>query len=148
MKHLTILLCMAAMISVTHAQSPHAEVFQQHMTELTQHKIIQKTFLLIDEESTYHLYIDIGCYDEYYKIDPVEIPQHKIFLWRESNLFFFDVQLWLELVKIRYQEDVMATYEFVSQAGKRKYFIEAKFVQRYGRWELADMRRSPLKPIR
>lgn len=148
MKKLTILFCMAAMINVSYAQLPQAEVFQQHMTALTDHKIIQRTFLLVDDEQTQHLYIELGCYDDYFRQEPFEIPGHKVFLWKEGSIFFFDVQLWLELVKIRYQEDEMAIYEFVSQAGKRKFFIEAKFVQRYGRWELADMRRTRLKPIR
>jgi hypothetical protein len=148
MRHILFSVALSALFLTGFTQVPSSEVFENHMTDLAGNKVLNKTFILEDEESVRHLYIDLGCYDEYFSQEPVEIPGHKIYLWKQGNMYFFDVELWLDLLKIRYQEDEVTIYEFVAQVEQKKFFFEAKFVFRYQKWELAEVRRTRIKTTR
>lgn len=148
MKFILLPVLLSALFITGFSQMPSSDIFEKQMADLAGNDVLNKTFILEDEESIRHLYIDLGCYDEYFKKEPIEIPGNKIFLWQQETIFFFDVELWLDLLKIRYQEDELIIYEFVSQVGKKKFFFEAKFVFRYQEWELAEVRRTRIRTTR
>jgi hypothetical protein len=148
MKYIVMSVFLSVIFVSGFSQLPSADVFEKQMADLAGNKVLNKTFILEDEESIRHLYIDLGCYDEYFKQDPIEIPGHKIYLWKQGTIFFFEVELWLDLLNIRYQEDEMTIYEFVAQVGKKKFFFEAKYVFRHQAWELAEVRRTRIRTTR
>jgi len=86
MRHILFSVALSALFLTGFTQVPSSEVFKNHMTDLAGNKVLNKTFILEDEESVRHLYIDLGCYDEYFSQEPVEIPGHKISLWKQGNM--------------------------------------------------------------
>lgn len=127
------------------AQDISVEIFQKHATELAKNSTITKTFSMIDEDNNFHLYVDVTAFDEYYAEKPIEIEGHKIFLWKEGSVAFFNVEQYISLVTILQPDKNEVVYEFISQVDQKRFLIQSRFVLRNESWELADLRRTRIR---
>jgi len=146
MKHLLIAFVVFVLASSgISAQDVTVEMFQTHATELAKHPVITKTFSMIDEERNFYLYIDVTGFDGYYAENPMEMPGHKVFLWKEGSIAFFSVEQYIRLVTIMQPHDNEVVYEFISQVDQKRFLIQSRFVLRNETLELADLRRTRIK---
>lgn len=146
MKHLLIIFSTLLLIAGNaFTQDVSPQIFQAHATELAKHPKITKTFSMIDEENNFHLYINVSSFEEYYTDKTIEFAGHKIFLWKEGSLAFFDVEQEIRLVTLMQPAENVAVYEFISQVDQKRFLLQVRFVMRNDKWELADLKRSRIK---
>ena len=140
------LLLVLAMLSLSIAgQEIPPETFETHMKRMINEKDIIREYGVTGQDNSRHLYINLGCYDQYHQKDPLDVEGRKLFLWNEGAIFFYGAEYPLNLLRIRTQGENIVFYEFTYREQDKKYFIEVKFVKRYQDWELVDMATTKLK---
>jgi len=127
------------------AQHIPDDVFQQHMIMISENQDIQKKYKVADEEGNPLFYVNLGTYADYHQAEALQNKNGEVFLWNEGAIFFYDVKFALELLSAEEADDGMIYYKFNYFDGKKKYFIEVKFGNRYDKWELVDVAISKVK---
>ncbi|MBE0639336.1 MAG: hypothetical protein IH598_12525 [Bacteroidales bacterium] len=145
MKHLLILISTLLITTIGFPQDVTPEIFRAHVADLAKHPVITKTFSMIDEQNNFHLYIDVSGYNEYDAERPIEFEGHKVFLWQEGSIAFYDVEQTIRLVTIMKPGSDIVVYEFISQVDLKRFLIQSRFVFRNEKWELADLKRTRIK---
>ncbi|MDD2632855.1 MAG: hypothetical protein RBR47_10770 [Bacteroidales bacterium] len=130
--------------SATSQEIP-TETFRQHVIAITETNAVQEKYLVEEQDRQRVYYINLGCYDQYHQMEPLQNKNGDVYLWNEGAIAFHDVIYTLNLLRIRQPEENIAFYELVYHDGKTKYFIEVKFVKRYQKWELVDTALTKLK---
>jgi len=144
MKALFVLMILAFAMNGVAQQIP-ADVFQEHMIVVSENRDILKKYKVADEEGNPLFYINLGSYGKYHQVEPIENRNGELYLWNSESIFFYDVPYALELLSIEEMDDGMLFYRFNYFDGKKKYFIEVKFGNRYNKWELVDVAITKVK---
>lgn len=135
MKYLFSILLLSFCFTLS-AQHIPTETFQKHMKILSQSPEILKKYKVVDGAGDPVFYINLGQYDLYQQTEAITYKNTEIYLWSEGNIFFFDAKYSLELLWIEENEDRFVLYKFVYPVDKKKFFIEARFVQQRTGWIL------------
>ncbi|MFP4469982.1 MAG: hypothetical protein ACLFPE_04830 [Bacteroidales bacterium] len=143
MKNLIIVLLMCFGFAAS-AQEVPEDIFENHMQILINDKDFIKEYGVSAQDKSRQLYINLGCYEQYHRVDPIDVNGRPLFLWNEGTIFFNEVEYPLELLRIRYPDENMVFYEFTYMLDKKKHFVEVKFVKRYQNWELVDIATTKL----
>lgn len=144
MKYLFALIILAFAINIA-AQEIPADIFQEHMIVVSENQDVLKKYKVADEEGNPVFYINLGKYGQYHQEKPFQNRNGELYLWNSESLFFFDLPYALELLSIEDTDDNMLFYRFNYFDGKKKYFIEVKFGNRYNKWELVDVAITKVK---
>lgn len=131
------------------AQEISPDLFRQHMTELAKHPRMIKPFSMIDQQNNYHLYLDVICFNEFYSREPIITENYRIFPWKTGDIVFFNIEQFATLVSILEPSDDKIIYEFISQVDKKRYLIQALFVDHEeDGWKLIGLRKTRIKPAK
>jgi hypothetical protein len=144
MKNLITLL-LGFMTINTMAQIIPAETFREHILMISENREILKKYKVEDEEGNSLFYVNVGKYGDYHQAEPIRNRTGEVYLWNQGAIFFYDVEFAIELLSVEENEDGMVFYKFDYHDGKKKYFIEVKFGNRYDKWELVDVAISRVK---
>jgi hypothetical protein len=129
----------------TSAQHIPSDVFKEHMIIVSENEDILKKYKVADEEGNPLFYINLGSFDKYHQVEPIQNRNGELYLWNSASVFFYDVPYFLELLSIEEMDDGMLFYRFNYFDGKKKYFMEVKFGNRYNKWELVDVAITKVK---
>lgn len=141
----SIFLVFAICSAMASAQEIPADVFRQHMIMVAENQDILKRYKVADEQGNPLFYINLGNYGVYHQAEPVPNKNGELFLWNQGAIFFYNIEYALELLTVEEMEDGMVFYRFNYFNGKKKFFIEVKFGNRYDRWELVDVAITKVK---
>jgi hypothetical protein len=135
MKYLLSIFFLSACFTLS-AQHIPTETFEEHMKILSQSPEILKKYKVVDDAGDPVFYINLGQYEQYAQSEPIPYQNTEIYLWSEGGIFFFDAKYSLELLWIEENEDESVLYKFVYPVDKKKFFIEARFIQQKAGWNL------------
>ncbi|MCF8365375.1 MAG: hypothetical protein K9H16_06315 [Bacteroidales bacterium] len=144
MKYL-FLIIVSSFVLKTQAQQIPAESFRNHMLMISENEDILKKYKVEDEEGNPLFYINLGSFGDYHQDKPLQNQTGEVYLWNQGAIFFYDVKFALDLLSAEEMEDGMIFYKFNYFDGKKKYFIEVKFGNRYNKWELVDVAITKVK---
>lgn len=127
------------------AQQIPAETFREHMLMISENEDILKKYKVEDDEGNPLFYINLGTYGDYHLDKPLQNRNGEVYLYNQGAIFFYDVPYYLELLSAEEMDNGMVFYKFNYFDGKKKYFIEVKFGNRYDKWELVDVAITKVK---
>lgn len=144
MKTFLLLISLAFALNIS-AQDIPTDVFQEHMIVVSENQDVLKKYKVANEEGNPVFYINLGKYGDYHQAEALQNKNGEVFLWNEGAIFFYDVKFALGLLSAEEADDGMIYYKFNYFDGKKKYFIEVKFGNRYEKWELVDVAITKVK---
>ena len=87
MKNLIIILLVCFGFAAS-AQEVPEDVFETHMQILINDKDFIKEYGVSAQDKSRQLYVNLGCYEQYHRMDPIDVNGRPLFLWNEGTIFF------------------------------------------------------------